>query len=61
MSKFGALAAKFPNGVPRPEYWTGFRVRPTVIEFWKQGRYRLHERERFTRHRDGWRQELLQP
>jgi pyridoxamine 5'-phosphate oxidase len=60
-SKFGSLAAKFPDGVPRPEYWTGFRVRPMVIEFWKQGRYRLHERERFTRRRDGWRHELLQP
>jgi pyridoxamine 5'-phosphate oxidase len=61
LAKFRALAAKFPSGVPRSEYWTGFRLRPLAIEFWKQGRYQLHERERFTRNRKGWRQQLLQP
>jgi pyridoxamine 5'-phosphate oxidase len=47
--------------VPRPPHWTGFRLAPTAIEFWTLRPYRLHDRERFTRTRDGWRVTRLQP
>ena len=47
--------------VPRPRHWTGFRVLPSVIEFWSHRDHRLHEREVFTRARRGWRREILQP
>jgi pyridoxamine 5'-phosphate oxidase len=35
--------------VNRPAYWSGFRVIPQVMEFWKDGANRLHDRVRFTR------------
>jgi len=35
--------------VNRPAYWKGFRVVPQVMEFWKDGANRLHDRVRFTR------------
>jgi pyridoxamine 5'-phosphate oxidase len=58
-----ALMAKYPDGnVPRPEFWGGYRVLPTVIEFWQGRPSRLHDRIRFTRRPDGsWLRERLSP
>ena len=35
--------------VPRPAHWSGFRLIPYEIEFWKDGEFRLHDRVRFSR------------
>jgi pyridoxamine 5'-phosphate oxidase len=35
--------------IPRPDYWSGFRIKPTSIEFWKDGAFRLHDRIEFSR------------
>ena len=43
-------AAKFGVGeIPRPDYWSGFRIRPLSIEFWSDGQFRLHDRTRYDR------------
>ena len=47
-------AAKYPIGdIPRPPYWSGFRISPVYIEFWKDGAFRLHDRIVFRRSEDG--------
>jgi len=35
--------------VQRPDYWSGFRIVPLSLEFWKDGAFRLHDRVRFVR------------
>ena len=59
-----ALAERYKDGVvPRPAHWSGFRVTPLSIEFWKDGAFRLHDRVRFERASQGepWTRRRLYP
>lgn len=47
--------------VPRPPYWSGYRVVPGRIEFWKPGEHRLNERTQYVRAGDHWTVGLLNP
>jgi pyridoxamine 5'-phosphate oxidase len=56
------FAARFGAGkVSRPPFWSGFRLRPTAIEFWRKRPFRLHERTLYQRATDGWTCETLYP
>jgi pyridoxamine 5'-phosphate oxidase len=55
-------AAKYAIGtIPRPDYWSGFRVLPERIEFWRDRPFRLHERRLYEKQSDGWHESLLFP
>lgn len=56
------FTAKFGLGrVPRPDWWSGFRVLPERIEFWQAGAFRLHERTLYIREGEGWQTQRLFP
>jgi len=47
--RLAIYTAKFHVGtVPRPDFWSGFRLRADRFEFWEQGNFRLHKRHVFT-------------
>jgi pyridoxamine 5'-phosphate oxidase len=55
-------ALRFGAGtIPRPLFWSGFRVVPDRIEFWHGKPYRRHRRTLYVRAADGWRTQFLYP
>lgn len=61
-ARFAAEAEKYAGrAVPRPPHWGGYRLVPDAIEFWQDREFRLHERRRFTRVGEDWREGLLYP
>jgi pyridoxamine 5'-phosphate oxidase len=61
-ARVAEMEKKFAGGpVPRPAHWSGFRIVPARIEFWKNMPSRLHVRNLYTRVASGWRMQLLYP
>ena len=49
------FTAKFGVGrIPRPEFWSGYRLVPDELEFWEERLFRLHSRIHYQRTGDGW-------
>jgi pyridoxamine 5'-phosphate oxidase len=62
MAAVASLTARYRNQVvPRPPHWSGYRLVPERIEFWREQPDRLHERELYTRHKNGWKVTFLAP
>ena len=51
----------YPDAVPIPPLWGGYRLRPRMYEFWQGRRDRMHDRFRYLRTSDGWRIDRLAP
>jgi pyridoxamine 5'-phosphate oxidase len=49
------------ENIPRPAYWKGYIVKPESIEFWIDGKFRLHERHVYTKAGAGWTTGMLYP
>ncbi len=56
------FAVKYAIGeIPRPDFWSGFRIRPVEIEFWADRPFRLHERVVFHASDTGWQTSRIYP
>jgi pyridoxamine 5'-phosphate oxidase len=61
-ARYAETVARFDGrDVPRPLRWSGLRVIPERVEFWRDREHRMHERRLFTRSGDGWSEGLLYP
>lgn len=52
---------KYPTEVPRPDYWGGYRVVPSRVEFWQGRESRLHDRMEFFLEGGKWKIQRLSP
>ena len=61
-ARVAELAGRFGDGpIPRPVHWSGYRVVPDRIEFWRSLPDRLHERTCYSLEDGEWRVSLLNP
>ena len=62
LSEFKAMKRKFDQGeVPLPDFWGGYRIVPTTIEFWQGRENRLHDRFVYTKSGNTWAISRLAP
>jgi len=63
MADVAKLTVQKGNNPERPRFWGGFRITPSEIEFWANGAFRLHDRFRWEREKNGltWQTTRLSP
>jgi pyridoxamine 5'-phosphate oxidase len=59
--QFAEAEARLGDKVPLPDWWGGYVLAPESFEFWESRPSRLHDRIRFTRAENGWKEEFLAP
>jgi pyridoxamine 5'-phosphate oxidase len=60
-ARLAAADERYPDDVPRPPYWGGYRLVPDLIEFWEGRPNRLHDREELRLVANTWRSRRLSP
>lgn len=60
-NRFARLSTELGSQIPRPLHWGGWRLRPTMVEFWQGRPNRFHDRVRYRREEEGWLKERLSP
>jgi pyridoxamine 5'-phosphate oxidase len=62
LARAADVARKYPIGeIPRPPHWSGFRVVPDEMEFWKSKPFRLHDRFLYRLQKGRWKSQRLYP
>lgn len=62
LKKIAQISWKYKGqDIPRPAYWSGFRLIPQKIEFWTKKPFRLHERQIYEKKGSQWRTHFLYP
>jgi pyridoxamine 5'-phosphate oxidase len=60
--RYGEVTREFEgHEVPLPRFWGGYRLAPSIFEFWQGRENRLHDRLRYSLGREGWRIDRLWP
>lgn len=59
--RFSELAAEFDDDISRPDDWGGWRLTPTLVEFWQGRPNRFHDRVRYRLEGNVWVKERLAP
>ena len=60
--RIARFTQEFTSGsIPRPKFWSGYRLIPDRIEFWKEEAFRLHNRTLYIQDHDSWSVQRLYP
>lgn len=59
--RFEEFDRRFGNEIPRPDHWGGWRLAPTMVEFWQGRPNRFHDRIRYRLEGENWVKERLAP